>query len=127
MAQALLDASAAILTDKAIGRASGDDAVTLRFCLARILAPRRTPPVALDLPPLDTARDLAQAMAAIGAAAAQGSLTPAEALDLARVIDTALRTIEARDAEYRANHFWGRERSPAAPPLPPGPAGSRTR
>jgi len=29
------------------------------------------------------------------------------------------RRFEARDAEYRENHFWDRERSPAAPPLPP--------
>jgi hypothetical protein len=126
MSQMLLDASAAIMTSKAIERASADDGVTLRFCLARILAPRRTPPIELDLPPLDTAKDLARAMAAIGMAAAEGSITPAEALDLARVIDTALRAIEARDAEFRENHFWGRERSPAAPPLIPAKARSAT-
>jgi hypothetical protein len=40
-------------------------------------------------------------------------------LDLARTVDTAIRTIKARDGEYRENYFWRRERSPAAPPLPP--------
>lgn len=57
--------------------------VDLRFCLARIIAPRRTPSVELDLPPLDTAKDLALAMAAIGEAAASGEVTPAEVVDLA--------------------------------------------
>jgi len=122
MAQALLDASFAILTGKAIERAVADDGVTLRFCLARILAPRRTPPVELDLPPLDTQRDLALAIAAIGKAVAEGEITPAEALDLARMVDTAIRAVAARDAEFRENYFWRRERSPAAPPLPPSKA-----
>jgi len=26
---------------------------------------------------------------------------------------------EAREAEFRENHFWGRKRAPDAPPLPP--------
>ena len=119
MAQALLNASSAILTGKAIERSIADDGVTLRFCLARILAPRRTPPVELDLPPLDTAKDLALAMAVIGKAAADGDITPAEAMELARVVDTAIGAVAARDAEFRENYFWGRERAPAAPPLRP--------
>jgi hypothetical protein len=124
MAQALLDASSAILTGKAIERSVADDGVTLRFCLARILAPRRTPPVELDLPPLDTAKNLALAMAVIGKAGAEGDITPAEAMELARVVDTAIGAVAARDAEVRENYFWGRERSPAAPRLAPAkPAG----
>jgi hypothetical protein len=117
MAEMLLDAAAEALTGKAIERALAGDDVALRFCLARIVAPRRAPAVELDLPPLDTRKDLALAMAAVGEAAAQGTIAPAEALDLARVVDTAIRAIEARDAEHRENRFWGRERSPAAPPL----------
>jgi hypothetical protein len=38
--------------------------VALRFCLPRILAPRRFPAVGLDLPPLDTRHDLSRALAA---------------------------------------------------------------
>ena len=120
MAQEMLDANAAILISKIIERAIAGDPVALRFCLARILAPRRAPPIALELPPLDTQQDLALAMAAIGEAAAGGDVTPAEASDLARVVEAATRTIEAREAEYRENHRWRRERSPAAPP--PSPA-----
>ncbi len=58
-------------------------------------------------------------MAVIGKAAAAGEITPAEAVEFARMVDTAMRTIEAREAEFRENHFWGRKRAPAAPPLPP--------
>ena len=116
-AEMLLDAAAATLTSKAIEKALAGDAVALRFCLARIISPRRGSPVDLDLPPLDTAKDASLAMAAVGESAAAGEITLAEAVDVARVIDAAVRAIEARDAEQRQNHFWRRERNPAAPPL----------
>lgn len=124
MAEMLLDAAAATLTSKAIELALAGDGVALRFCLARILAPRRFAPVALELQPLDTQKDLSLAMAAIGAATAAGDITSEQAVHLARVVDTAIRAIEARDAEFRENHFWERRRSPAAPPLPPAKAAS---
>lgn len=119
MAAMPLDAAAANLTGRASERALAGDDVASRFCLARIVAPRRVPSVEIDLPPLDIQKDLALAMAAVGEAAARGDIAPAEALALARVVDTAIRAIEARDAELRTNHFWGRERSPGAPPLRP--------
>jgi hypothetical protein len=69
----------------------------LRFCLARIIAPRRTSPVELDLPPLDTQKDLALAVGkAVG-----GEITPAEASELARLVETARRAIEARPSSGR--------------------------
>ena len=129
LAQALLEATSDILTQKAIEKALTGDSVSLRFILARILAPRRTPPVEFDLPPLHTQQDLALGMAAIGKAVAEGEITPAEAVDLSRFIESASRTIEAREDEFSTNHFWGRKRAPAAPPLPstdPAPEASET-
>ena len=41
------------------------------------------------------------------------------------MIETAMRAVAARDAEFRENHFWRRQRAPAAPPLPPAKAGER--
>ena len=118
MAEALLDAASAMLTKKAIELAMDGDGIALRFCLARILAPRRFAPVELDLPPLDTHRDLSLALAAIGQATAAGEVTSEQAVHFARVLDAAGRAITARDAEYYENRFRRRERSPAAPPLP---------
>src|SRR3954447_9773503 len=76
LAQALLDPTADILTQKAIEKAITGDSVSLRFCLARILAPRRSSPIELDLPPLDTQKELALAIAADGRAVAAGDVTP---------------------------------------------------
>jgi hypothetical protein len=130
MAEALLDAASAMLTNKAIEAAMDGDAVALRFCLARSLAPRRFAPLDLALPPFDTQQDLSLAMAAVGKATAEGEIGSEQALHLACLIDAARHAIQARDAEFRENHFWGRQRSPAAPPHgpphgppdgPPGP------
>jgi len=54
------------------------------------------------MPAIGSAADLAGAMAAIAAAAAAGELTPGEAFDMARVADSFLRVIDARDAERQA-------------------------
>ena len=101
MAEMLLNVAAGQLTAKAIQRALRGDAVALRFCLARIIAPRRAPSVAFDLPPIDSAADLAGAMSALTAATAQGTLSPGEAGEIARVLETSLRVIEARRQEER--------------------------
>jgi Family of unknown function (DUF5681) len=105
-AQLLLEGQAEALTNKAVELALGGDVAALRLCLTRIAAPRREPAVQFDLPPLDNLRDVAGAMAAVAAAAADGVITPGEAFALSRVLDALLRAIEAREAERRKKHFW---------------------
>jgi hypothetical protein len=100
-AEQLLDGEAAALTRKAVGLALGGDALALRLCVERIIAPRRGRPVALALPPIDSVADLARAMAAIAAAAASGALTPGEAAQFARLVETFGRAIDATDIDRR--------------------------
>jgi hypothetical protein len=99
LAKALLDEAAPSLIEKVIEKALAGDAVAMRFCLARLLAPRRHSSVEFDLPPLDTAKDAASAISAVGKAAADGVIAPAEALEFARVVDTAIRALAARENE----------------------------
>ncbi len=103
----MLNRQAEALTNKAVELALGGDMAALRLCLSRIAAPRRETPVQFDLPPLDSAKDVAGAMSAITAAAADGVITPGEAFALSRVIDTLLRALAAREAERRERRFWG--------------------
>lgn len=105
-AQSLLEGQAEALTNKAVELALGGDVAALRLCFSRIAAPRRDPAVQFELPPLDTAGDVAGATAALAAAAADGVITPGEAFALSRVIDTLLRAIAAREAERREKLFW---------------------
>ena len=73
----------------------------MRLCFERIVAPRRARPVQLDLPPIAAPADIAAAMAAVTAAVTGGVITPAEGAEVAKVVDTYVRAIEASDFDRR--------------------------
>src|SRR5947207_9355674 len=79
IAEEMLDCETRPLLRGAIDDAKGGDGVMTRFCIGRILPPRRERPVRFDLPPIKSAADLSAAMAAITGAVAQGELTTGEA------------------------------------------------
>ena len=100
-AELLLEGEAEALTRKAVELALDGDPWALRLCLDRIIAPRRERSIQLALPPIDSAADIAGAMAAITAAVARGNITPGEALELTQVVETFIRAIEKSDFERR--------------------------
>ena len=100
-AEALLDGEAEALTRKAVTLALGGDALALRLCLDRVIAPRRDRPVHFDLPPIADVADVANAMAAITAAVAEGAITPGEGAEVAKVVDAYVRALEASDFDQR--------------------------
>ena len=81
--------------------ALGGDTVALRLCLERILPSRRERPAHFALPELRSPADAAAAIAAIAAAVADGDLTPSEAGELAKLVDTYVRTPETSDFDRR--------------------------
>jgi Family of unknown function (DUF5681) len=99
--EALLDGEAEALTRKAIELAKGGDLVALRLCLDRICPPRKERPVNFALPPLNSAADAKQASAAILNGVADGELTPGEAAELSRLLDSFTRVLEASEFEER--------------------------
>jgi hypothetical protein len=88
-------------TRKAVELALGGDPAALRLCLDRLIAPHRERLVAFALPRMREPADLAAAMEAMYAAVAQGVLAPAEAAELAKVVDTFAKAIEMRDFNSR--------------------------
>jgi hypothetical protein len=100
-AELLLDGEAEALTRRAVELALAGDGMALRLCLERIIPPRRGRPVRLDLPPVRGAADLGGTMSAITNAAASGAITPAEAAELARVVEIFVRAVETSDFERR--------------------------
>jgi Family of unknown function (DUF5681) len=100
-AQLLLQGEAEALTRKAVELALSGDPTALRLCLDRLIAPHRERLVAFALPPMREPADLATAMEAITAAVARGVLAPAEAAELAKVVDTFANAIEVRDFDSR--------------------------
>ena len=97
MAALYLDGEAEGLVRKAVEMAYAGDALALRLCLERTLAPRRDRPEPFRLPPVESAADLAPAMAAVMTAAARGVITTGQAAEMASVVATRLRAIEAAE------------------------------
>jgi hypothetical protein len=87
-----------IPTRGAIDRALDGHRLALLLCLEWIIPPRRSRPTPFDLPPIRDGADLAPAIAAIIAAAAQGEITTGEALDLSRRAEKRARAFAA--AQY---------------------------
>lgn len=101
LAEALLDGEVEALTRKAVALALDGDALVLRLCLDRIIAPRRSRPVQLDLPPIADPADITAAMAAVTAAVIGGVVTPSEGAEVAKVVDTYVRALETSEFDRR--------------------------
>ena len=100
-ARALLTGEGEALTRKAIELALAGDAMALRLCLERLIGPCRERAVEFDMPTIGGASDLAAAMAAVAVAAAQGSVTPREVMQLGQVVEAYVRAVEATEFEQR--------------------------
>lgn len=100
-AEVLLDAEVEALVREAVTLALDGDALALRLCLDRIIAPRRTRPVHLELPPIADPADIVAAMAALTTAVAGGVITPGEGAEVAKVVDTYVRALETSDFDRR--------------------------
>ena len=97
IAEEMLDSAARPPLRGAIDDAQGGDGVTTRFCLSRIIGPRRERPVRFELPPIKSAADLSTAMQAVTAAVAQGELTIREGWEFSQMIDNFIRAIDASE------------------------------
>ncbi|GLS18111.1 hypothetical protein GCM10007874_11270 [Labrys miyagiensis] len=100
-AEALLDGEAEGLTRKAVEMALAGDSVALRLCLDRIVPPRKDRPVSFALPEMRTAADAVSAMGAVANAVAGGELTPGEAAEFAKLIDTFTHALETLEFDER--------------------------
>ena len=100
-AQLLLEGEAEALTRKAVDLALAGDPVALRLCLNRLMARHRARLVPVALPQMRQPGDLAAVMEAVAAEVARGVLAPAEAAELAKVVETCIRSLETRDFDSR--------------------------
>jgi hypothetical protein len=113
-AEQLLDARAKIIVQQLLERAEKGDPTALRLCMERIMPPLRALPVQIALPPLEKPADAIGAIAAITAELADGALTAAEALDLARMVRSFVETLVL--TERSAREAEGQRRDPLEPP-----------
>lgn len=99
--EALLDNEGETLTRKAIELAAAGDMAALRLCMDRVLPVRRDRPVTFALPPIVSAADAAAAMSSVLAAVAAGEITPADAAEVSKLIDSFVKAFEAGELAER--------------------------
>jgi hypothetical protein len=101
----LLDGEAKTITEKAIELAKGGDTVALRMCMDRLLPVRKDRPIRFALPSIERVEDLTKATGALLSAVAAGELTPSEAAELGRLVDSHVKAIEATDLHTRLSRL----------------------
>ena len=99
--ETLLDGQAAALTQKAIDLALSGDMAALRLCLDRILPPRKDRPVTFTLPSINSAQDAAAVVSAVLTAVASGEITPADAAEIGKLIDSYVKAYETAELAER--------------------------
>ena len=103
--EALLDGEADTIVRKAIQMAKDGDALAMRLCLERIIPPRKDRPISFEAPTIATAADALKALGSLIEAVAQGTITPTEASELSKMIDSYVRSLEATELERRVSEL----------------------
>jgi len=101
LAESLFEGDAEDLIRKLIEIAKEGDVAALRLCIARICAPQRERPQAIELPEMETAADAVAAMGAILQAIGVGDLATREAAELTNVVTGFSQTINTAQLEQR--------------------------
>jgi len=89
------------LTRIAIDKALDGDTAALRLCLDRIAPSRRDAPISIELPPVRTAAEAADASAAVLASVAKGEVTPDEAGRVMALLVSHKSIVAAGELEQR--------------------------
>ena len=67
--------------------------------------PRKDRPVTFALPPVATAQDAANLSSSVLAAVATGEITPSDAAEIGKLIETFLRAFEAAEISQRLDRL----------------------
>jgi Family of unknown function (DUF5681) len=106
--QNLLAEHAEAIGCKVTELAKNGDIAAIRICMDRIAPTRKDEPIAVELPPIETAADAVAAAATIVAAVAAGDLTASEAAELAKVVDIYVRALETKAFDERLTKLENR-------------------
>ena len=101
LAEKLMQDDAENIVNAVLTAARDGDMTAARIVLDRILPARRDNPVTFALPKIKRPADAVAASAAILAAVADGRLTPGEALEVSKLIEGFVKTLEVAELEER--------------------------
>jgi hypothetical protein len=89
------------LARQAVTRALEGDTAALRLLLERLGPPAKDAPVTFALPPMQSAKDAAEAAGAVLEAVAGGELTPSEGQAIMGLVESFRRTLETSELAAR--------------------------
>jgi hypothetical protein len=96
-ARSLLQGEAESLVRMLIDRAKAGDMAALKICIDRLLPPCRSQPLSLQLPPIETPKDISRAHDFLWAAVGAGELGAQDLNRLTALLDGKLKAIETTD------------------------------
>lgn len=99
--QELLDGDAEKISRKAIDMALMGDSTAMRLCLERIIPARKDSPINIQLPQINSVGEASQLMSALVGAVGTGEMTPSEGSEMAKLVETYIRTMQATEIENR--------------------------
>jgi hypothetical protein len=105
----MAEADARAVLQKQLEKAKEGDATAAQLILSRIWPARKSRPVNLDLPALESPGDIVTALAAIADAVGTGSITPDEGLAVASILETKRKAIETMNHEKRLRALENRK------------------
>jgi hypothetical protein len=105
LAEKLMQDDAENIVNAVLTAARAGDMTAARIVLDRILPARRDNPVTFALPKIKRPADAVAASAAILAAVGDGRLTPGEALEVSKLIEGFVKTLEVAELEERLNEL----------------------
>ena len=101
LVEALMEGESEAVSRVAIAKALEGDMLAIRLILDRIAPARKERSVTFNMPPMKAPEDAVAAMSAILQAVAEGEVTPSEASELAKLVDTFVKVLEANELAQR--------------------------
>jgi Family of unknown function (DUF5681) len=101
LAEAMLASDAEAIIRKTIDQAKEGKSPAQRICWDRIAPLDKQEPVACEFPPIEKVADAGAFIAALINAVGLGELAPREAREIAKLVDTYLRTVELTTVDAR--------------------------
>lgn len=109
LAETLIDEAAGRLTELAIERAFAGDMAALKLVFDRLIPPRKSRTIELELPEIRTAADLLTAQGIVATTMARGEISPDEAAEVSKTLELIGTAIERRDLEARISALESKE------------------
>lgn len=101
LAEQLFENDVEAICRQAIEQAKKGNIQAIKIILDRILPTRKESSIIIDLPIVNTAQDILQAVNQVSAAICQGKISPTEGELLTRIIDRQAKAVELNEFEQR--------------------------